>query len=265
MAKKAEAAADKTELVVAAAPAGVPATLTEHYGMLNPALAGIIQENIGAGGLKPTDLVRIKIPAGGGLAFEIPTLSGEPEIAQTLEVVILAWADKRAYWAKEFSGENTPPDCASDDCFVGVCRTAELKLGGNCSTCPLSQFGSAPQKNGKASNAQACKQIRPIYFLRKGKGALPMRLVSPPTSVGEVKKFFLQLSSEGIPYYGGEIIIGLKKDKSKDGIEYSKLTFKLARKFNEAEFKAIAALHATMKGQFSNMTVDDVVDQDEAR
>ena len=54
---------------------------------------------------------RIKIPAGGGLAFEVPGEDEEPEMAKTITAVIAYQHPAYAYYATKFQGGSNPPDC----------------------------------------------------------------------------------------------------------------------------------------------------------
>ena len=59
---------------------------------------------------------RIKIPSGGGLAFELPGEDDdEPDLVKEIEGVIVFHHPVNAYWAEAYTGQNNPPDCASTD------------------------------------------------------------------------------------------------------------------------------------------------------
>ena len=78
----------------------------------------IVEENLGSEGVSAYDLDRVKIPAGGATAFEVPTLEGEESIKE-IEGIIIFWKTARAYWPEKFNGENNPPQCSSADGEVG--------------------------------------------------------------------------------------------------------------------------------------------------
>ena len=134
----------------------------------------LIKEELDGLGQIPFDTV--KIPSGGGLAFE---LSGDdpdnPETVQSLTGVILHHHAVNSYWPGEFDGSNNVPDCSSADGKQGLdIKTGEVR---DCSTCPFNQFGSSSKGNGKA-----CKNGHRIYLLRSGE-VLPVLISLPPTSL----------------------------------------------------------------------------------
>lgn len=175
------------------------------------AISEIISENLGELGITQFDLDRVKFPTGGNTMWTIPSLD-EDKTEKELRGIIVYWKDVRAYWTELFSGEGNPPDCRSDDSIVGYGNP-----GGVCGKCPLSQFGSAP--NGKG---QACKQIRLLFLLREG-DMLPLVIALPPTSINNVKKYFLRLASKSIPYWGVITTLTLEKTKNANGIPYAKV------------------------------------------
>ena len=78
-----------------------------------------IAEEMDGLGTIPFD--RIKVPAGGSLAWDIPTEDPDaPESATELVGVILYHHPINAYWKDAFTGGNAQPDCASMDAKKGV-------------------------------------------------------------------------------------------------------------------------------------------------
>jgi len=206
-------------------------------------LMAAMRENLGGGGLSVFDLDRIRMPAGGGLAWELPSLSG-PKGASTFTGVIVAWQDIRVYWKDEFSGGGTPPDCSSNDCQIGHPADAEDAkeggYGGSCEDCPKAQFGSS-DKGGKS---QACKQCRRLVIFRP-EDRLPILLTLPPTSLKPARQFFTRLlGGEGLSYYGALVEFGLEGAKNPDGIKYSVVTMKMVTRLTPEQiqfFREIAA------------------------
>src|SRR3989304_6389367 len=64
-------------------------------------------------GLTPEFTV-VKIPTGGGIAFEVPT-DEDIETEKELIGVILDHYPARANWPEKFSGMGQPPECSSLD------------------------------------------------------------------------------------------------------------------------------------------------------
>jgi hypothetical protein len=173
-----------------------------------------LSANLGDPSVSATDFDRIKIPAGGGLAFTIHTLDGEQSVKE-LSGVIVDWRDRRAYWklTMEQSDGNTPPDCYSLNARVGIGNP-----GGDCSKCEFAQFGS--DSNG----GQACKASRELYLLRENR-ILPEIVCLPPTSIKPAREYFRRLAAEVIPYYGVLTLITLERVKNAQGIVFSRVTF----------------------------------------
>lgn len=187
-----------------------------------PVLAGdagaalaALQDNLGGASIAPFDLDLISVPAGGGLAWSIPDLAGEHD-EKTIEGIIVHHQTIRSYWKDSFeaSGGGTPPDCASQDGRHGLGDP-----GGACSICPLNAWGSA----GNGKRGKACQERHLIFLLREGEH-LPIVVNTPPSSLGNVKKLMLRLTSKGIPYWTVLISLALERDKNADGISYSKVT-----------------------------------------
>ena len=75
---------------------------------------------------------RVKLPVGGGTAFEIPSAEGEDsEMAKDITGVIVYNHPAYAYYHDKYTGGNNPPDCGSFDGVNGIGNP-----GGNCQNCP---------------------------------------------------------------------------------------------------------------------------------
>ena len=135
-------------------------------------LAEAIAEEMDGLGTIPFD--RVKIPSGGGLAFEVPGEDEEnPETAGELVGAILYHHPVNAYWIEKFSGGNEQPDCSSMDGKQGILRgTGEIM---SCADCPHNKFGSD-------GLGKACKNVHRVYILRED-NPVPLILSLPPTSL----------------------------------------------------------------------------------
>ena len=205
----------------------------------------IVEENLGSEGVSAYDLDRVKIPAGGATAFEVPTLEGEESVKE-IEGIIIFWKTARAYWPEKFNGENNPPQCSSVDGEVG-----QGTPGGYCSKCPLAQFGSAD--NGKG---QACKQMRQLFIVREN-DILPLVLTLPPTSIKPAKQYFMRLASKGIKYTHAVTRITLEKAKSGEGITYSKAAFALVKQLEPAVCTKIDAFTESIRPMLETVAVEN--------
>lgn len=155
---------------------------------------------------------RAKIPAGGGLTFEI----GEGEdidVAKEIEGVIVDHHPVNAFWLNPYSGGNQAPDCSSIDGKRGT-------LYGDCKTCQYNQWGSDAATGGKL-----CKNQHRIYILQEG-ATLPILLTLPPTSLKAFGSYLSKriLERGKLPRY---VLtrFGLKKVTNSTGIAYSEVTF----------------------------------------
>lgn len=184
-------------------------------------LSEIMEANVGEE-MSEFDLDRVKIPAGGGTTWEVPTLEGE-ESAKALDGIIVHWKNARAYWDSgiDESGGGSPPDCASRDGVHGsgmFGEGSEANPSGLCETCPMSEFGSAEGD----SRAQACKQMR-VLFIAREEEMLPLVLTVPPTSIKPLRQYFLRLAGKKIPHYGTITRLELEKATNAAGISYARL------------------------------------------
>ncbi len=154
----------------------------------------IIKANLGGGfGVSVFDLDRVKVPLGGGTNWQVPTLEG-PQSAESFEGIILYYKDQRSFWESTIdkSGGGMPPDCVSADGVMG-----KGEPGIECANCPNSEWGSS----GENRRGQACRTVRMIFLCRPEE-IIPCVISIPPSSLRQIKSYFLRLASARIPYYG---------------------------------------------------------------
>lgn len=191
-------------------------------------LRRIIEINLGGEhSLTEFDLIRARVPSGGGVAFNIEGPEGTTS-ANELCGVIVAHQTRRAYWERSYDdgeGENGPPDCWSPDGINGYGTEAE-KCGGLCARCPMSRFGSAI-RDGKPSRGQRCAQRRAIFIVPHD-SILPIYLSLPPTSLGAFKSYLAGLIGRKLPITGVETRITLIQASSGGGRRYSEARFAIA-------------------------------------
>ena len=220
-------------------------------------LSDIIRDNIG-GQITAFDLDRCKVPAGGGTMWEIPTLEGYSE-EKAIHGVIVYFSDPRAYWEQAFedSGGGTPPDCSSQNGFDGIGNPR-----GSCGVCPLAQFGSAPARDGKESRGQACKQMR-FLFIARPHSIIPLLIVAPPTSLKELKQYFIRMAGEGINFSSVVTELTLIKDKNADGIQYSRIVPRMVKRLSAEEHARVKEYADALRGAFQTVeiTPEDVTDE----
>lgn len=213
------------------------------------ALVETMRANVGAQALTEFDLDRLRVPAGGATQWTVPGL--EETQAATVEGVVVAWRDPRSYWAAglEESGGGTPPDCSSPDGVRGVGTP-----GGDCASCPMNEWGSA-RKDGKEARGKACKETRAMFLLRDG-DRLPVVVVAPPSSLKNVRKYFLRLASQGVPYHGVVTRFALARTKNQGGIAYSEIVPAFAGKLDAEAAARVRAYAEAMAPAFARASVD---------
>jgi len=245
----------------------------ERYAILKQdisALPAILEANIGAGNtIGEFDMDRVGVPAGGGLAWSVPDMRGEPEAVPELQGIILLHGDRRAYWKVGFdeSGGGSPPDCSSLDGRVGVGYIRgedpekQPARKRDCKTCPMSQWGSAdvddagkPLPKEKCTNGQACTQRKVVFLLRQG-DVLPLIVDLAPTSLKAFNQFMLRLTSKGIACYGAIVGLKLRVENSNSGIKYSVVAPRLINVLSDEDRDAMAKIATAMRPYFDRTGV----------
>ncbi|MCP4878294.1 MAG: hypothetical protein GY896_22810 [Gammaproteobacteria bacterium] len=175
----------------------------------------IIQANIGASGITMGNLTRVKIPTSGGTKWNVPSIRGE-QLMDEIEGIVIHHKEARAYWKKSIDegGGGQPPDCSSEDGYNG-----KGDPGGACAECPFNKWGSEP----KAGRGKACKQLRIVYLLPKGRSFLPYLFILPPTSLKPMGNYLVGLAAEALRVNAVRTIFRLEKTKNQGGTEYAQL------------------------------------------
>jgi hypothetical protein len=199
-----------------------PIAATHRYGM----------EDILAPGERPglADLPRLRIPAGGGTTWELPT----GEAVKALDVIIVHRQLTRAYWPTAFDGGSEPPACASDDAVTGIGDP-----GGSCATCPYAQFGSS-------GRGQACRLITRL-FITRAPGQFPMLLALPPSAAAIARQYIVNtLIATGLPYWGLRTTIALRRIQSAGGVTYSVPEFSAGQALDPDELAEVEAMRSAL-------------------
>jgi hypothetical protein len=180
----------------------------------------VLQANLGGDKINQFDLDKVSVPSGGGIAWEIPSLTGTDTVNE-IEGVIVGWKPVRSLYLTKYTGGSEPPDCSSDDGITGFGDPLEKGIEERraCAECPNNQWGSDPDGTGKR-----CSERRLLFILRKN-DQIPIMVVVPPSSLKNVKSYFLRLTQNNVPFYGVITGLTLEKDKSQSGITYSKVVF----------------------------------------
>lgn len=201
---------------------------------LDPAsIAAALRDNIGDEGLKPSDLDRIAVPAGGATVWQVPTAAG-PKNVESIEGVIVARKNARAWW-EGADPNGAPPDCAMKldlDQFnergeplyaaFGVGRfgpSSSMNPSGKCNECPQNVWGS-----GKNGVGKGCKQKVALYIVRPT-SMLPCVISAPPTSLRALRRYMIGgLANEGFSFSDVITRFSLTQKVSKAGQKYAEIT-----------------------------------------
>ena len=188
---------------------------------------------------------RIKVPSGGGLAYEVPSDNpDEPDTKKEIKAVILYHHPVQSYYKEKFTGGNESPDCSSFDGIAGVDKeTGEVKA---CKDCPLNKFGSG--ENG----GKACKTKRRIFLLLEN-SAIPVIFSMPTTSLNDFSKYILRIVGKGKKSFQVVTKFTLKKEQNAGGITFSKVVVSTERDLNENELASIMPMVEQVKGIAKNM------------
>ena len=237
MATKTKELATKTDYIALAASAG--------------ALAETVGENLGDDTITDRDLDRVLIPAGGGRAWEIPSIDGV-ETAETLEGIIVHWTMPRAYWREslEQSGGKAPPDCFSADGLVGIGDP-----GGDCTVCPHNQWGTAISTNGEPGPGKACKEKRLLFVLRPS-DTIPLVVQAPSTSIAPIRKYLMRLAQSALPYYAVVTQLGLERVEGGPFV-YSRITLQLVDWLGDEMVNRIREYRAAISPTLGASVVQD--------
>lgn len=206
-------------------------------------VAAIIRTNVGPSGINMGNLTKIKMPSGDSLMWQVPSIRGITA-AETIEGIIIHHTDGRAFWEKDYDsagGVKAPPDCSSDDLMMG-----RGDPGGPCAECKFNKWGS----NSKGGRGKACKEVKILFVLPKGRAFLPIYFILPPTSLKAIKNYLLGLASEALRVDQVTTILGLTQGKNADGVEHAIVEPSMPKKdgeLSEEERKVVAAYVAAIK------------------
>lgn len=214
-------------------------------------IAEAIAEEMDGLGNIPYD--KVKIPSGGGAAFEIPTDDEDnPDVVTEIVGVILDHHPVNGRWKEAYNGSDDKPLCSSYDGKQGI--DAESGEIINCDECPYNEFGSAADGRGKA-----CKNSHRVYVLRES-NPVPLVITLPPTSIKYARDYFAKsIVLKGMRCYDAITKITLKKEKSADGIAYSRVCFTFVDKLVAGQAMLTKEMAETIK---ANRASFDNVDEE---
>lgn len=202
-----------------------------------------LRENLGGERLSEYDLDQVKVPSGGGTAWEVPGISGT-EATKEIVGVIVHMGKRRAYWSDpDPSGES--PDCSSQDGITG-----RGDPGGACESCPMNEWGSS-SKDG--SKGKACNERLMLFVVRKD-DPLPIVISCPPSSLGALKKFRTRLR---VPYWKAITSLTLVRKTNDGGQPYSQIVPTLTGVLDDDAAAAVKQYADQMAAVFNRTKVDN--------
>ena len=226
--------------------------MTTENGFVIPTVGDDVMEGMGAEleGLQ-ISFDKGKIPAGGGLAFEVPGDDPEsPDSVKEITGVIIDHYPLNSYWTEKYNGQNVAPACFSTDSHTGTGTP-----GGDCSKCPYNKFGS-----GEDGQSKACKNAHRLYILRSGE-MYPIVITIPPTSLKSLSDYLAKrIVTKGLRSYGVVTKLTLKKATNNTGIAYSQVQFALFEKLTPEQTETMKAYGESIRPITRNI---DFTDSDE--
>ncbi len=192
---------------------------------------------------------QIKIPSGGGKAFEIESDDpNDPEVEKEIQGVVIFTHRLNSFWDGEFGSEdgNRAPTCSAIDAKKGVnIESGEIR---ECENCPLNQF----KADGSGKD---CKNMRRIYLLRSGHPGIYM-LSIPPTSIKDINKQLARIMGvQKIPYTRMVVTFKLEVAKNKSGIAYSKVTVERSGLLSDDLYAKTAAMRRELKEKYKDVAI----------
>ncbi len=199
------------------------------------------------------DLTRVKIPSDGKTSWNIETISGD-ENHKELEGILVCVAKGGVLWPNDDPKPGTRPVLRTDDLKTAVlgCEPEDvpadmaavisdyvlnadevaqgLKPVYNWEALPYNKFGT-----GKKGIGKRCVEQRNVFLLRDCDVA-PILVRIQPGSLKVFTSFLKAIpTTAGVPYYRCRVSLGLVKETSAGGVEYSQVAPRLVGVLNPAD------------------------------
>lgn len=235
--------------------------LVKRFEGLDPDLLAELQDELGDLDQENGITCRkIKIPSGGGIAYEVQgEEDGDEEPMKQIDAVVVFTHRANGFWPGAYGSSddsNKAPACSSMDGKTAIWTdTGETR---SCENCPMNQYGSGTDQKGNQSRGKACKNMRRLYLMMSGDPNLYL-LTVPPTSIRDVNKQLAKIIAGGIPYTGLIISLTLEKAQNANGVAYSKVVVKKNGILPAAIAAQAIELRRQIKEQYQNvaLTLDD--------
>ncbi len=224
--------------------------IKEQFAIMKPGndVNALAVENLGGAGISKNDIKKVKVPSGGGVMWEVPTIDG-PQYVEHLDAIIIHTGMTRAYFKTEYDGSKEPPDCSSLNAVIG-----NGDPGGKCLDCPMDEFGSSPNPK---SDGKACSEMREVYFMRPN-SVFPTLLRVPSMSLGNARTYLVDLTDAGLRKHHVVTRLSLEKATNKRGAEYSRVVFQKVDNIEDTE--AIDQYEAMMRPILEEATKEIVAE-----
>lgn len=184
---------------------------------------------------------RVRVPAGGMIAFAMPGESPDiPDYQPSFTGVILSARFVNAHWDHPFGkpGASNTPVCASTDGINGYDLDGVEHA---CRACPWNRMGSSDEGRGKA-----CRNMVQLLIMVEGE-PLPVELKVPPMSVGNYMQYVARvLSPRGLEPWQVATEFSLMKATNGTGIGYAQIMFKAAGRVKDEEIAPLMGAMAPM-------------------
>jgi hypothetical protein len=233
----------------------------EDYSIVQKGQAGIqlLKETLDGQEVSEFNLGRVKIPAGGGTTWEVPTLTGFDPVKE-LQGVVVFYKNSRSYWEGAYEGGNEPPDCSAADAKhatsngdVEIPAVVDSESGKLlCDTCRFSEWGSSETGSGRG---QACKLTRQLFLIVPDR-MLPLVVSLPPTSLKRASAYFLTLADYSKDYKRILTKIQLEKVAGQGVPDYSVATFQAGEDLEPEVADLMAGYAEALRPHFEAVRVE---------
>jgi len=182
---------------------------------------------------------------------------GADEIEE-FEGVIIYTKEMNAYYKERYKpGSRALPDCFSPD---GKKPTTAKPVHTDCATCPMNQFGSAKEGDGKA-----CKNVRPLYILVQNQESgdlaiIPKQLRVPPTSLTLIRSYIMSVAADFGAYFA--VRTKFSVFKKSDAQTHYNIKFSLGKRLTAEERANVAYIRHGWMPQMMEATVTEPVEEE---
>lgn len=193
--------------------------------------------------------------------YEMP----DGTMIKSFEGHIIYFCNANQYYSRKFGEGDAVPDCYSTDGIVVAGGTDPQH--GPCRSCPLNEYGSAAEGEGKA-----CQNTIRLYVLVDGE-VIPSVLKAPPSSLGKKDALMRWLTNApniaakagaGVHYQPIKVKFGLHKKEFASGMSASVIDLETVRVLTPADpddtakLKQLSTLYGDFMASYINRISQDV-------